>query len=171
MLQKFLEVGQVVGTHGIAGEMRVQPWCDSPDFLTKFKTLYLDKNGEKSVKVQSARVHKNVVLLKLPDVTSIEQAEKMRGKVLFIKREDAKLSKDNWFVQELLDCEVFDADSGEKLGILCDVSKTGANDVWHIKNNGREYLVPSIKDVVVSVDVEIGKIEIRPIKGIFDDEI
>ena len=171
MLQKFLEVGQVVGTHGIAGEMRVQPWCDSPDFLTKFKTLYLDKNGENSVKVQSVRVHKNIALLKLPDVTSIEQAEKMRGKVLFIKREDAKLSKDNWFVQELLDCEVFDADSGEKLGILCDVSKTGANDVWHIKNNGREYLVPSIKDVVVSVDVEIGKIEIRPIKGIFDDEI
>ena len=171
MLQKFLEVGQVVGTHGIAGEMRVQPWCDSPDFLTKFKTLYLDKNGENSVKVQSVRVHKNIALLKLPDVTSIEQAEKMRGKVLVIKREDAKLSKDNWFVQELLDCEVFDADSGEKLGILCDVSKTGANDVWHIKNNGREYLVPSIKDVVVSVDVEIGKIEIRPIKGIFDDEI
>lgn len=171
MLQKFLEVGQVVGTHGIAGEMRVQPWCDSPDFLTKFKTLYLDKNGENSVKVQSVRVHKNIALLKLPDVTSIEQAEKMRGKVLFIKREDAKLSKDNWFVQELLDCEVFDADSGEKLGVLCDVSKTGANDVWHIKNNGREYLVPSIKDVVVSVDVEVGKIEIRPIKGIFDDEI
>ena len=157
MLQKFLEVGQVVGTHGIAGEMRVQPWCDSPDFLTKFKTLYLDKNGENSVKVQSVRVHKNIALLKLPDVTSIEQAEKMRGKVLFIKREDAKLSKDNWFVQELLDCEVFDADSGEKLGVL--------------KNNGREYLVPSIKDVVVSVDVEVGKIEIRPIKGIFDDEI
>lgn len=171
MLQKFLEVGQVVGTHGIAGEMRVQPWCDSPDFLTKFKTLYLDKNGENSVKVKSVRVHKNIALLKLPDVTSIEQAEKMRGKVLFIKREDAKLSKDNWFVQELLDCEVFDADSGEKLGVLCDVSKTGANDVWHIKNNGREYLVPSIKDVVVSVDVEVGKIEIRPIKGIFDDEI
>ena len=171
MLQKFLEVGQVVGTHGIAGEMRVQPWCDSPDFLTKFKTLYLDKNGENSVKVQSVRVHKNIALLKPPDVTSIEQAEKMRGKVLFIKREDAKLSKDNWFVQELLDCEVFDADSGEKLGVLCDVSKTGANDVWHIKNNGREYLVPSIKDVVVSVDVEVGKIEIRPIKGIFDDEI
>ena len=171
MLQKFLEVGQVVGTHGIAGEMRLQPWCDSPDFLTKFKTLYLDKNGENSVKVQSVRVHKNIALLKLPDVTSIEQAEKMRGKVLFIKREDAKLSKDNWFVQELLDCEVFDADSGEKLGVLCDVSKTGANDVWHIKNNGREYLVPSIKDVVVSVDVEVGKIEIRPIKGIFDDEI
>ena len=171
MLQKFLEVGQVVGTHGIAGEMRVQPWCDSPDFLTKFKTLYLDKNGENSVKVQSVRVHKNIALLKFPDVTSIEQAEKMRGKVLFIKREDAKLSKDNWFVQELLDCEVFDADSGEKLGVLCDVSKTGANDVWHIKNNGREYLVPSIKDVVVSVDVEVGKIEIRPIKGIFDDEI
>ena len=171
MLQKFLEVGQVVGTHGIAGEMRVQPWCDSPDFLTKFKTLYLDKNGENYVKVQSVRVHKNIALLKLPDVTSIEQAEKMRGKVLFIKREDAKLSKDNWFVQELLDCEVFDADSGEKLGVLCDVSKTGANDVWHIKNNGREYLVPSIKDVVVSVDVEVGKIEIRPIKGIFDDEI
>ena len=171
MLQKFLEVGQVVGTHGIAGEMRVQPWCDSPDFLTKFKTLYLDKNGENSVKVQSVRVHKNIALLKLPDVTSIEQAEKMRGKVLFIKREDAKLSKDNWFVQELLDCEVFDADSGEKLGVLCDGSKTGANDVWHIKNIGREYLVPSIKDVVVSVDVEVGKIEIRPIKGIFDDEI
>ena len=172
MLLSYLEVGQIVGTHGIAGEMRVQPWCDSPDFLTKFKTLYTDKNGENAVKVKSSRVHKNIVLIKLPGITSIEQAERMRGKVLYISRKDADIADGEWFIQELIGCTVFDADTGKDYGILSDVSKTGANDVWHIKKDGKEYLLPAINDIIANVDVANEKVEIHSIiKGIFDDEI
>lgn len=172
MLLSYLEVGQIVGTHGIAGEMRVQPWCDSPDFLTKFKTLYTDKNGENAVKVKSSRVHKNIVLIKFPDITTIEQAERMRGKVLYISRKDADIADGEWFIQELIGCTVFDADTGKDYGVLSDVSKTGANDVWHIKKDGKEYLLPAINDIIANVDVANEKVEIHSIiKGIFDDEI
>ena len=172
MLLSYLEVGQIVGTHGIAGEMRVQPWCDSPDFLTKFKTLYTDKNGENAVKVKSSRVHKNIVLIKLPGITTIEQAERMRGKVLYISRKDANIADGEWFIQELIGCTVFDADTGRDYGVLSDVSKTGANDVWHIKKDGKEYLLPAINDIIANVDVANEKVEIHSIiKGIFDDEI
>ena len=172
MLLSYLEVGQIVGTHGIAGEMRVQPWCDSPDFLTKIKTLYTDKNGENAVKVKSSRVHKNIVLIKFPDITTIEQAERMRGKVLYISRKDANIADGEWFIQELIGCTVFDADTGKNYGVLSDVSKTGANDVWHIKKDGKEYLLPAINDIIANVDVANEKVEIHSIiKGIFDDEI
>lgn len=169
MILKYLEVGQIVGTHGIAGEMRVQPWCDSPEFLTKFKSFYFDNEGRDKADVLSCRAHKNVALLKLRGIDSIEKAEKLRGKVIFMEREEANIKKGEWFIQELCGCDVFDADTKEPLGTLTDVSKTGANDVWHIKNEKGEYLIPAIKSIVVSVDVKAGRIELRPIKGIFGE--
>ena len=87
-----------------------------------------------------------------------------------IHREDAQLPKDRYFVADLIGCTVFDADSGRSLGILSEVSQTGANDVWHIQKNGREYLVPAVEEVIVSVIPEEEKLTIRPMKGIFDDE-
>lgn len=171
MLKKYLELGQIVSTHGVRGEMRFNPWCDSPDFVKKFKTLYFDKDGEKSINVLSARPHGNIVILMLDGIDDIDKARDLKNKVLYIKRDDAKLGKDVWFRQELFDCTVFDNNTGEKLGIICDVSETGANDVWHIKTvKGAEVLIPAVKDVVVSVDVEEGIIKINVLKGLFEDE-
>lgn len=169
MLKQFLEVGQIVSTHGVKGEVKVNPWCDSPEFLKKFKTLYFDKNGAKGVKVQS-RVHGNMVLMKIEGVDTVEKGAALRNKVLYMNRSDAKIDKNAFFVQDLIDCKVLDADSGEEYGILYDVSQTGANDVWYIKKGKKEYLIPAIPDVVISTDVEKGEILIRPLKGIFDDE-
>ena len=171
MKKDFLEVGEIVGTHGVRGEMRVNPWCDSPAFLKKFKKLYLDEKGEKSLDVKGAREHWNVALLVVDGVDTVEKAQAMRGKVLYIKRDDARLQKGNYFIAELIDCTVYDADDETHVyGVISDVSETGANDVWHIEKDGKEYLIPAIKDVVISVDVEEGRILIRPMKGIFDDE-
>lgn len=170
MKKQYLETGRVVGTHGVRGEMRVQPWCDSPDFLTKFRSLYLDAAGETTLKIKGARVHGNIVLIKADGVDSIEDAEKLRGKTLYINRKDVKLEPGRYFIDDLIGCAVTDADSGESLGTLTDVSATGANDVWHIEKGGREYLVPAIPDVIVSVDIDAGAVVLRPLKGIFDDE-
>ena len=171
MIKEYLEIGEITGTHGIRGELRVNPFCDSPEFFTRFKTLYSDSNGCCAVKVKS-RPHGNIVLVKMESVDSIEEAQKLRGKILYMKRSDANLPEGRYFIAELTGCEVRDADDENKTyGTLTDVSPTGANDVWHITaENGREYLIPAIPDVVIKTDVEKNLIFIRPLKGIFDDE-
>lgn len=170
MLKKYIETGKIVGTHGVKGMVRVQPWSDSGDFLTQFKYFYLDKNGENRLKAESVRPHGNIVLIAFKGVTCIEQAEALRGKVIYLDRKDISLPEGRYFIDDLIGCSVTDADSGSALGTLTDVSQTGANDVWHITKNGKEYLVPAIDDVIVSVDTADSAVVIRPLKGIFDDE-
>lgn len=172
MIKDFLAVGQIVGTHGVRGEMRINPWADSPDFLKQFKTLYYDSEGKSGVKVISARPHGNIVLMKLDGIDTVEAASAMRNKKLYMRRSDARLADGVYFIEELIGCDVFDADDGEKrYGVISDVSETGANDVWHIKaDDDREYLIPAIPSVVIDTDVRENRVLIRPMKGIFDDE-
>ena len=171
MIKQFLEIGEIVGTHAVRGEVRVNPWCDSPEFIKKFKTLYFDNQGAESVHVTSVRPHGRVAIVKLEGTDTVEQAQKLRGKILWMKREDAKLPKGRYFIAELNGCKVFDADNSEICyGTLTDVAQTGANDVWFINKDGKEYLIPAIPDVVIETDVENDRILIRPLKGIFDDE-
>ncbi|MCR4925059.1 MAG: ribosome maturation factor RimM [Clostridiales bacterium] len=170
MLKEYLEIGKIVGTHGVKGEMRLEPWADSPAFLKRFKKLYYDDKGEKSIDVV-CRPHGNIVLVKAKGIETVEQAQALRNKVLFMKREDAKLEKGDYFIQDLIGCEVFDTATDVCYGKISEVSQTGANDVWHIRNeNGKEYLIPAIPLVIQSVDVEDGNIKITALKGIFDDE-
>lgn len=170
MLKQFLETGQIVSTHGIRGEVRFNPWCDTPEFMKRFKTLYFDAKGEKAVKVVSCRPHGNIVILKLEGIDTVEEAQKLRNKTLFMNRKDAKLGKGDWFIQDLIGCTVYDTDNNSIVyGELTDVAQTGANDIWYIEKNGKEYIIPAIKDVVIKVDVENSAIYIRPLRGIFDD--
>lgn len=169
-MKKYLETGKIVGTHGVKGMVRVQPWCDSPDFLKQFKHIYTDSDGVNKWTLTSVNPHGNVVLMAIKGIDSIEKAESLRNKVIYIDRKDAKIPKDRYFIDDLIGCTVYDADSNAVLGKLTDVSQTGANDVWHITKNNNEYLVPSIDEVIVSVNVEDETLIIRPLKGIFDDE-
>ncbi len=171
MIKEYLEIGKITSTHGIKGEMRVQPWCDSPEFMKRFKTLYLDKAGAKALKVK-ARPNGNMVILKVEGVDTVEEANRYRDRVLFMKRSDVQLADGQYFIQELFDCRVVDADEEDKeYGIITDVSQTGANDVWHITDSeGKEYLIPAIPPVVIDTDVVNGIIKIRPLRGIFEDE-
>ena len=169
MKKEFLEGGKIVGTHGVRGEMRVECWCDTPQFLAKFKTLYFD-NGAQKIKVQS-RAHKNMVLVKMPGVDTIEQADTLRGKVLYIKRSDIKLDKGVNFVQDLIGLQVTDSSTGEVYGTVNDVLRTGSNDVYEMKDEGgKMYYIPAIPDIVDEIDIEGEVLKITPMKGLFSDE-
>ena len=169
MVKQFLEGGKIVGTHGVRGEMRVECWCDSPQFLAQFKTLYFDEGKEK-VKVQS-RAHKNMVLMKMPDVTTIEQADQFRGKIVYIKRADIKRDEGVNFVQDLIGLQVTDSATSEVYGTVKDVLRTGSNDVYEMKSDDSKlYYIPAIPDIVDEIDIEGGKIFITPMKGLFSDE-
>ena len=169
MLKKYLEVGKIVGTHGVQGEMRVECWANSPEFLKKFKKLYLD-DGKSSIEV-NCRPHKNIALVKAKGVNSIEEADLLRGKVLYIDRADVKLSEGEHFVQDIIGLSVTDADNGTVYGTVKDVLKTGSNDVYEMKApDGKLYYIPVIPDIMAGFDFEAGAVFIRPMKGLFDDE-
>ena len=168
MKKQFLETGKIVGTHGIRGMLRVQPWSDSPQFLTEFQYFYTDSSGTTKWEAVQIQPHGNIVLLKLKGIDTIEAAERLRGKVLYLDRADITLPEGRYFIEDLVGCTVYNAE-GQLLGSLSDVSATGANDVWHIVKDEREYLVPAIDEVIVSVNIEAQKIVLNPMKGIFDD--
>lgn len=171
MKKEFLECGKVVTTHGIRGELKVQPWCDGPEFLCDFPTLYLDGQGSASLRVVSAKAHKNMTIIKVEGIDTMEAAEGYRGKILFIRRSDAHMEPGDYFIQDLIGLRVVDGDDPNlAYGTLSDVSETGANDVYHITTpQGGEVLIPAIKQVVLSVDLEGETMVIRPLKGLFDD--
>jgi len=167
MKKEFLEAGKIVTIHGIRGEVNIMPYTDSPDLLAEFDRLFIGKNHEE-VNIERSRVFKNTVIAKIEGVDTPEAAEKLRNKVLYMHRDDLELDDDTYFIQDLIGLEVRDADTQQIYGTIADVMQTGANDVYVIKGENREYLVPAIADVVVSTDIDGGIMTIRPLDGLFD---
>lgn len=167
MKKEYLEAGKIVTTHGIRGEVKIMPYTDSPDLLAEFDRLFMGKE-HREVNIERSRVFKNTVIAKIEGVDTPEEAEKLRSKVLYMHRDDLELDEDTYFIQDLIGLEVRDADTDEVYGKIADVMQTGANDVYVIKGNDREYLVPAIADVVGSTDVDGGVMTIRPLDGLFD---
>lgn len=168
MREQYLECGKIVSTHGVRGELRVQPWCDSPEYLCEFTTLYLQK-GAQALEIERARVSKNIVLMKLKGVDTLDDAVLLRGKVLYLDRNDDPDS--GTFIADLIGLEVTDADNGTSYGTIADVLPTGANDVYVLTDeSGTERLIPAIPDVVIETDVDGGVMRIRPLKGLFDED-
>ena len=168
MLKQYLEAGKIVGTHGVRGEMRVECWCNTPAFLSKFKTLYLDE-GKSPLSV-TCRPHKSIVLLTVKGVSSIEEADAYRGRILYIDRADVHLSKGEHFVQDIIGLRVTDADTDEVYGTVTDVLKTGSNDVYEMRGTDNKlYYIPVIPDIIDRLDFEAGAAYIHPMKGLFDD--
>ena len=170
MKKKYLKIGKIVGSHGIKGMVRVECWCDSPEFMCKFERLFTSENEINVLKIEKSTPHKNIALLKFKGIDSIEQAETMLGQILYIFRDDAQLSNGQYFIEEIIGCKVFNVNTNEFYGEINDVSPTGANDIWHINNDGNEYLFPSVPHFVDSVDIIGEKIYINPPKGIFENE-
>ena len=167
MKKLFLEAGKIVTTHGIRGEVKIMPYTDTPELLCEFDRLFIGKDHIE-IGVERARVFKSTVIAKLEGIDTPEAAEKLRNKLLYMHRDDLELDEDTYFIQDLIGLEVRDADSGQVYGKIDDVMQTGANDVYVIKGDDREYLVPAIADVVVSTDVDGGVMTIRPLDGLFD---
>ena len=168
MTLDFLEIGTIVGTHGLQGELRVNPACDGPEFFRQFRTLYYDARGRAPVEVLGVRAHKHLALLRLAGVDSIEAAQALKQRRLFFRRADARLEEGRYFIAELLGCQALDAQTPELCyGTLCDVSQTKANDVWHIRRpDGRELLIPVIPDVVKRVDTAAGRVWVTMLPGL-----
>ena len=170
-MKQYLETAKIVATHGIRGEVRCQYFCDSADFLCEFDELYLDKNGEKPVEIARAYPHKNVVIMKIEGIDTVEDAQKLIGKTLYMDRDDVELPEDVFYIQDIIGLTVKDIDSGEVYGKISDVYQNGATDVYSIKKeNGTELMFPYIDEVVKKIDIEAGEMLIKPLEGLFDED-
>jgi 16S rRNA processing protein RimM len=168
MEKEYLEIGKIVTVHGLHGDVKVQPWCDSPEFLCAFPVLYLGKE-KKEVEITTARVQKNMALLHLDGYDSVEQAERLRNQILYLYREDVVLEEGTYFIQDLIGMAVSDVDTDEAYGVLKDVLQTGANDVYVVETAaGKELLIPAIPDVIVEINLDENRMKIRPLEGLLD---
>ena len=168
MEKELLELGKLVAIHALKGEIRLQPWCDTPDFAAGFKKVYLDG---RPVKVRSARPHKNIVIMHLWGIDTAEAAQTLVNKVLYISRDQVSLPEGSYFIADLIGLKVVDADDENRVyGTLTEVSQTGANDVYHIRfADGKTRYIPAIPQVVIQTDLQNGMMKIRPLEGLFDD--
>lgn len=170
-MKEYLEVGKIVGTHAIKGEVRVEPWCDTPEFIRQFKHLYFEQ-GKVKLTVENVKTHKTTAIVKIKGTDTVEAADVLRGRILYIKRSDIKLPKGSFFIQDIIGLTVVnDKNENEVYGEVTNVYPTGANDVYEITGeDGKKTLIPVIDDVVIFVDLKGGKILIRPLGGMFEDE-
>jgi 16S rRNA processing protein RimM len=170
MKKAFLEAGVFVTTHGVAGELRLNPWCDEPAFLADFTTLYLDECGRLPLRVTRIRPHKSLCIVQLEAVTSMEAARPYIGKMVYIARADAPLPKGRHFVQDLLGAVVRDADTGRDYGAIQAITHPGRHDVYEVaRPGGGTRLFPAAPPFVERIDADEGLVLIRPIPGMFDE--
>ena len=159
-MKKYLEAGIVVNTHGIKGELKIQPWADSAEFLKQFKCLYIEG---KPYKLLSGRVHKDFLVAQLEGVNEVNEAMVLKNKVVSIDREDAILPNGSFFIQDLIGANVTD-ENGNVLGKLTDVLEMPASNVYVVSGE-REILIPAVPEFVIKTDVSVGEIVVRLIEG------
>ena len=159
MKKRFLEAGQIVSTHGVAGEVKILPWCDGPEFLKEFNVFYIDGAA---YNVERSRIHKNMLLCKLNGVDDMNTAQVMKNKVVSIDRQSAHIPEGRVFISDLIGLPVFA--EGREIGILKDVYTGPANDVY-IVNGEKDYMIPAVSEFLEDVNVDAGYIKVRLIEG------
>ena len=165
-MENLLEIGQIVNTHGLRGDVKVMPWCDEPEIFHELAYVLID--GEE-YEIEKSSLHKNAVLLKLKGIEHINDAELYRNKVLMIPREElGELPEGTYYICDLLGCSVETVD-GRNLGKICDIIKTGSNDVYVVEDiTKKQVLIPVIDEVIKSVSIDEKRIVIEPLKGLID---
>ena len=161
MKQEFIDAGEIVNTHGIRGEMKVLPWLDSPEMLCEFDRCRIDG---KEYKIETCRVQKTCNLLKLQGIDTMEEAHAMRAKTVQLYRED--IDDDVIFGVELLGVEVFC--DGQKIGEITEVLDYPGNAVYVVGKG--EYMIPAVKEFVLSTDLQSNIMQVRLIEGMRSDE-
>ena len=161
-LKAYLEIGQIVSTHGVRGELRVQPWCDSPAVMSGIKKLYLDPDGGEERRVR-CRPHQNMVLVQMQGVDTVEQAAALRGRVVYAARRDIPLPKGRYFISDILGAKVVTED-GAEIGVLVDVIENPKQNVYIVRGE-TEHMIPAVPEFIRNVDVDHGVVTAHLIEG------
>ena len=156
----YIEAGRIINTHGIAGEVKIEVWLDSPRFMRKFKRLFI--NGTE-LAMLSSREHKGFLLAKLEGIEDVNAAMALKGKTVYIDRADAKLPKGSFFLSDIIGAAVV-TEEGEEIGKLVDVIENPTQRVYIVRGE-TEHLIPAVPEFIRSVDTENGIVTVHLIEG------
>ena len=171
-MQNYLPACKIVSTHGVRGEMKALPLCDGAAFLAKFKRLFTSADGAGETRVLGVRAQGNVILLRLDGVTDMDAARAQVGRTYYLAKADAKLPRGRYFIDDLLGCDVVDADTDRVYGQLTNVDRPAAQDIYSVTDGaGEEHMLPAVPEFVKKIDIDARKIFVTPIEGMFTDAV
>jgi len=165
-----IEVGKVINTHGLKGEIKVLPYSDEPERFRNFKEIIIRQNStDVSFQVVSVKIIKNTAVLGLAGLSDIDYADKLKGSLVLIDIDELpSLPEDAFFVKDLVGCKVIDDGKG-MLGTLIDVFFTGSNDVYDVAREGKKnLLIPALKSVVQKVDLNEKTVLVKLPNGLYE---
>ena len=167
MKDDLLEIGKIVNTHGIRGEVKIQPWCDEPELFDELEYLFIE--GEKYNIVRN-RFHKTCQIVQLENVNSIDDAERFKNQIVYINRDALELPEGRYYIADIEVLTVKEQ-NGRILGVVDEIIKTGSNDVYSLKDtfNKKPVLIPVIEGVVLETNIDGGYIVVKLPKGLIDD--
>lgn len=168
---EFLKIGKIVNTHGIKGEVKIYPYTDDLDNFLSYKTIYLDEALSIKRKIKYSKVHKNMIIAKLENINSIEETKLVMNNYIYVVKPKIK-DEDIFYVEDLIGLELYEVDKSldyskaNFFGVLKDILKPGANDVYEVMHNNSLVYLPVIKDVVKKIDLDSGKIYVEIMEGL-----
>lgn len=166
----WLEVGKIVNTHGLKGEVKVVPWTDSPETFEDIDCVYIKKKtGDIRLNIENMKYQKNNIILKFKEISKIEEAEPLKNKTLFAERDAlGELPEGVYYIADIIGLKAVDTD-GKLIGTVSDIFNTGSNDIYEIKREGmKNLLLPDIDDVI-TVELENERVVVRIPKGLEDE--
>ena len=166
---EYLEAGKIVNTHGLRGEVKVVPWTDSPETFEDIKSVYIKKKtGDMRLNIKSLKYQKNNIILKFDEISTIEEAELLKNKTIYIDRDElGALPEGVYYIADIIGLKAVD-ENGTEIGTVIDIFNTGSNDIYEIKREGKKnLLLPDIDDVI-TVELENERIVVKIPKGLED---
>ena len=162
-MQDRFEIGKIVNTFGIKGEVKLTPYTDNVAKFKKIKNIYVENE---EMEIEEAKLQNNFVILKLKAIDTMAQAEELRNKRVFIKRPEKELPEGEYYIADLIGLNVY-TDEGELLGKVLDIYNTGANDIYEVETlEKKKVLLPAIKDVLKDINIAENKIVVHILKGL-----
>ena len=169
--KKYLECGIIINTHGVRGNVKLESLCDSPEVLADLSRVFVKEgNTYREIKVLHTSIFKSFVLADLEGINDMDTAAAMKGTTLYADREDFELEEGDYFIADLIGLDVVDVDDGKKYGVVKDVINRGSADIYVIKTENGERMMPAVEEFVKKVDIDDGKVYIQPIPGLLSDD-
>lgn len=167
-MEKYLEIGRIINKRGIKGELKIEPYSNSEEDFFDYDRVFLSSNGDDERKIESCKPYKGFVYLKLSGVSTPEDADLLRGKYIYVDRDDIELSDEEVLIADIIGLDVIDANNGHIYGKIKDVVNYGRYDTYIIKSGDKEYMLPAVDEFLDRIELDKG-VYVTPISGLFDD--
>ena len=166
--KKYLECGKIINTHGVRGAVKIESWCDSPEILADLPFIYFKTtDGFERKEILSASVMKRHVLALIEGINDVDTAMALKETVVYAERDDIPLEEGDYFIIDLVGLPVIDVDTDVKYGVISDVFNAGASDIYTVRTESGDRMIPAVPEFIIKIDLESG-IYVRPIEGMFD---